>query len=173
MTRTIITIRNEYDRVKVAELARKLLVGQRVEIKESQRTHAQNRKFWSMLNDLSHQVMWHGRRLTEEQWKYVILDALRRQQKLDRDMVPSIDGIGFAIIGRSSADLSVDEMGDCVTIMQMFGANHGVKFHDTESNSADPIRQDAPAVAVPEAHIGDALPSKRAAGVTKSQEQKQ
>ena len=161
MTRTIITIRNEYDRAKVAELARKLLVGQRVEIKESQRTHAQNRKFWSMLNDLSHQVMWHGRRLTEEQWKYIILDALRRERKQERELVPSLDGQGWVIIGRSSADLSVEEMGDCVTIMQMFGANHGVKFHDTDSGSADPIQQDTSAVAVPEAHIGDALPSKR------------
>ena len=161
MTRIIITIRTEYDRARLLELIPKLLIGQRVEIKESQRTHAQNRKFWSMLGDLARQVKWHGRWLTEEQWKYIVLDALRREQKLERDMVPSLDGTGFAIIGRSSAGLEVEEMADCITLMQMFGANHDVKFHD----SADGSQQDAPA-AVSEGPPGDrAPPAPNAAGV--------
>jgi hypothetical protein len=33
-------------------------------------------------------------------------------------------------LGRSSSDLSKEEMSDLLTIIEAFGANHGVVFHD-------------------------------------------
>jgi len=156
MTRLTVTLRNYADYERAVDLVRKATVGTRVEIKDAKRTDAQNRKFWSMLHDLSDQVEWHGRKRSDEDWKYLILDGLRREQKRELNIIPSIDGNGITVIGRSSSDLSVGEMGDAITIMEMFGANHGVKFHDTEeSNSSDGSqaadRTDAPAANVPAA----------------------
>ena len=84
---------------------------------------------WAMLTDVAQQVGWHGKRMRPEDWKLVFLDALKREVRA----VPNIDGTGFVNLGRSSSDLSKDEMGDLMEIIAAFGAQHGVAFHDTES----------------------------------------
>jgi hypothetical protein len=33
-------------------------------------------------------------------------------------------------LGRSSSDLSKQEMADLIELLQSFGSNHGVQFHD-------------------------------------------
>jgi hypothetical protein len=45
-------------------------------------------------------------------------------------LVPNLNGTGFVNLGRSSSDLTVAEMGDLMTLMEAFGANRGVVFHD-------------------------------------------
>jgi hypothetical protein len=45
-------------------------------------------------------------------------------------IVPAIDGRGFVNLGRSSSKLSVGEMCDLIELIQAFGAQHGVVFHD-------------------------------------------
>lgn len=98
--------------------------GTRVELKEAKRTDDQNAKMWSMLTEVSQQLLWHGVKLSTEDWKLVFLDALKREVR----MVPNIDGNGFVNLGRSSSDLSKAEFSDLIEIIFAFGAKHGVVF---------------------------------------------
>ncbi len=83
---------------------------------------------WVMLTEFAVQLPWHGIKMTPNDWKMLFLDALKRELR----MVPSIDGTGFVNLGRSS-DLTKAEMADLITLMEAFGANHGVVFHDPEA----------------------------------------
>ena len=86
---------------------------------------------WAMLTDFATQLMWHGKRPRPDDWKLLFLDALKREVQ----PIPNLDGTGFVSIGRSSSDLSKEEMGDMFEIMHEFGARHGVVFGD-ESRAA-------------------------------------
>lgn len=85
-----------------------------------------------MLTDVATQLPWHGLKLTPDDWKLVFLDALKREVRL----VPNIEGTGFVNIGRSSSDLSKDEMSQLIDLIAEFGARHSVKFHDTQEAAA-------------------------------------
>lgn len=100
--------------------------GARVEIKATRRTNEQNDKMWADLTDVATQLKWHGKRLRPDDWKLLFLDALKREV----EAVPNLDGTGFVNIGRSSSDLSKAEMADMITLIEQFGAEHGVVFGD-------------------------------------------
>lgn len=82
--------------------------------------------------DVAQQLEWHGLRLTPDDWKLIFLDALKQEVRI----VPNIDGTGFVNLGRSSSDLSKGEMSDLIEIIHAFGARHGVKFMDPQSEAA-------------------------------------
>ena len=73
-----------------------------------------------MLADVSQQVVWHGRKLTDEEWKHVFTAALKKQ-----DAVPGLDG-GFVILGQSTSKMTKSEMGDLQTLIEAFGAERDV-----------------------------------------------
>lgn len=98
--------------------------GTRIEFKAVKRTMAQNDRMWSMLTDVATQVRWHGQRLTADEWKLLFLDALDRETRT----VPSLDGQGVVSLGRSSSDLSRQEMSDLQELIAAFGVKRGVKF---------------------------------------------
>ncbi len=107
-------------------------VGTRVEFKRPQRTLPQNDKFWASLTDVAQQLTWHGVKLTPDDWKLVFLDALKREMRI----VPNIDGTGFVNLGRSSSDLTRQEMTDVIEIIHEFGARNGVIFNEPEERAA-------------------------------------
>lgn len=98
--------------------------GCRVEFKEAKRTTEQNAKMWAMLTELAVQVPWHGLKLSADDWKLVFLDALKAEMRL----VPNLANTGFINLGRSSSDLSKQEMSDLIELLYKFGAEHDVKF---------------------------------------------
>ena len=93
-----------------------------VTVKPETRTLAQNARLWAMLADVSQQVVWHGRKLADEEWKHVFTAALKKQ-----DVVPGLDG-GFVILGQSTSKMTRREMGDLQTLIEAFGAEHGVMW---------------------------------------------
>jgi hypothetical protein len=95
---------------------------------KSTRTLEQNNKMWAMLTDISKQVVWHGLRLTPEEWKEMVTAALKRQK-----VVPGIDG-GFVVIGASTSKMSIKEMIDVIDFAYAFGADpdHPVKWSEPE-----------------------------------------
>ena len=129
MSRATIIINSASDRRRIAELADAVPVGTCVEFKAAKRTLSQNDRMWAMLTDLSRQLPWHGIKLRPDDWKLVFLDALKREIRL----VPNIDGDGFVNLGRSSRDLSKEEMSDLMELMAAFGTRKGVVFHDDEA----------------------------------------
>jgi hypothetical protein len=126
MSRALVTLNGKADRERVAHWAMRVPPGSRVEFKAPRRTLPQNDKMWSMLTDVATQLRWHGVRLSADDWKLMFLDGLKRELR----MVPNIDGTGFVNLGRSSSDLSKEEMSDLFELIHAFGAKHGVVFHD-------------------------------------------
>ena len=126
MTRAVIVLTQDTERQKAARWAAQLPPGTRVEFKAPKRSLPQNDRMWAMLTDIATQLKWHGLRLTADDWKLIFLDALKREVR----MVPNLDGNGFVSLGRSSSDLSKQEMTDLIDLISAFGANHGVVFHD-------------------------------------------
>jgi hypothetical protein len=98
----------------------------RLEVKLETRSTAQNARMWAMLTEISEQVVWHGRKLTPEEWKHVFSAALKRQ-----DVVPGLEG-GFVVLGQSTSKMTKAEMGELQTLMEAFGAQQGVMFSAPE-----------------------------------------
>jgi hypothetical protein len=105
-----------------------LMAGHRVvvEIKPETRTLAQNARLWAMLTDVSKQVNWYGRKLSEEEWKHVFTASLSKQ-----DVVPGIDG-GFVVLGKSTSKMTKPEMSELQQLIEAFGAQQGVRFSAPE-----------------------------------------
>lgn len=129
MTRALISVASEADRARAARWASQAPAGTRIEFKAPKRTLPQNDRMWAMLTDVASQLPWHGIKLSPDDWKLIFLDALKRELR----MVPNIDGSGFVNLGRSSSDLTKAEMTDMIELIAMFGAQHGVVFHDPEA----------------------------------------
>ncbi len=126
MSRALVIVTGRADRDRIANWAMRVPINSRVEFKAPKRTIPQNDRMWSMLTEVAQQLPWHGMKLSADDWKLVFLDALNREVRV----VPSIDGRGFVNLGRSSSDLSKDEMSDLMELISAFGAEHGVTFRE-------------------------------------------
>lgn len=138
MTRAVVILDSQNNRVKACEWIVKAPRNTRVEFKLAKRSLPQNARMWAMLTDVASQITWHGQKLTPDDWKLVFLDALKREVRI----VPALDSKGFVNLGRSSSDLSKSEMGDLMELIAAFGAEHGVRFNEVGS-PADNQPQDA------------------------------
>ncbi len=92
------------------------------EIKPKTRSLEQNARMWAMLTDVSRQVEWCGKKLTPEAWKCVFSASLKKQ-----DVVPGLHG-DFVVIGQSTSQMTIREMGELMELMEAFGAERGVRF---------------------------------------------
>ena len=126
MTRAALVLVSPEIRQRAAYWATKLPEGTRVTFQSPKRSLPQNDRMWAMLTEVSAQLPWHGIKLSADDWKLIFLDALKRELR----MVPNIDGSGFVNLGRSSSDLSKEEMTNLIELIHAFGASHGVVFHD-------------------------------------------
>jgi hypothetical protein len=126
MSRALLVLHTPAIRSKAKRWIDGLPQDSRVEFKAPRRSLDQNSKMWAMLSEVAAQLPWHGLRLSAEDWKLIFLDALKREVR----MAPNLDGTGFVNLGRSSSDLSKEEMADLITIIQEFGARHGVEFFE-------------------------------------------
>jgi len=105
--------------------------GYAVTISEPTRTLEQNARMWAMLADVSRQVDWYGKRLTPEDWKHVFSASLRKLT-----VVPNLDGSGFVALGMSTSRMSRAELGDLMTLMEAFGAEHDVQWTEPAEATA-------------------------------------
>jgi hypothetical protein len=126
MGRALLVLWNDATRAKAIDWIRRAPAETRVTFQAPKRTIPQNDRMWAMLTELSTQLLWHGQRLSTEDWKQVMLASLKREIRI----VPTIHGDGFVQLGRSSADLSKDEMADLMTIIEAFAARYGVKMKE-------------------------------------------
>lgn len=126
MSRAMLILSSPSERLRAARWVEKLPPGTRVEFKQPKRSLDQNSKLWAMLTDVALQLPWHGLKLTPDDWKFIFLDALKRELRV----VPNIDGTGFVNIGRSSSDLGKEEMSELIELIFAFGANHNIVWSD-------------------------------------------
>jgi len=126
MGRALLVLHNDTMRAKAIDWIRRAPPETRVTFQGPKRTLPQNDRMWAMLTELSTQLLWHGQRLSTEDWKQVMLASLKQEMRI----VPNIHGDGFVQLGRSSSDLSKEEMGDLMTIIEAFAARYGVKMKE-------------------------------------------
>lgn len=98
--------------------------GHIVTISEPKRSLVQSARMWAMLNEIASQVVWHGQKLSAEDFKVMATAAIRKQR-----VVPGIDG-GFVVLGDSTSKMSISQMSELISFLEAFGAEHGVKFSD-------------------------------------------
>lgn len=133
MGRALIILNSTVARSKAAGWIARAPGGTRVEFKNSKRTLPQNDRMWAMLTDVSQQAKHCGTKFTPEIWKLLFMagcfdDAVQ--------MVPTLDGKSLLAVGRSSADLSVDEMTELIEFMFAYGAENGVTFNEPDEVAA-------------------------------------
>ena len=132
MSRAVVLLNSAAERGRVAKWAMTAPPGTRVEFKEAKRSTEQNSRMWAMLTDVSKQVKHHDRVYSPEDWKCLFMHALGREVRF----LPSLDGQGFVPIGYRSSDLSKGEMTELMDLMEAWGAEHGVVFHDDRKAEA-------------------------------------
>ncbi len=128
MSRALVILDSPMARSRAASWVMKAPAGTRCEFKASKRSLPQNDRMWAMLTDVARQLPWHGLTLKPDDWKLIFLDALKRELRA----VPNLDGTGFVNIGRSSSDITQQEMTDLIELIFAFGAKHGVVFADDQ-----------------------------------------
>lgn len=131
MSRALVVLDSPVARQRAASWVMKAPSGTRCEFKASKRSLPQNDRMWAMLTDIARQLPWHGLTLKPDDWKLIFLDGLKRELRA----VPNLDGTGFVNIGRSSSDLTKQEMTDLIELIFAFGAQHGVVFADDREAS--------------------------------------
>lgn len=135
MARALLVLANDAFKRRAIEWIMKAPLETRVEFKGPKRTLPQNDRMWAMLTDLSVQLAWHGQRLAPDDWKLVMLDALRRETREQLRIVPNTDGTGFVNLSTSSSDLEKEEMTALIEIIFAFGAAHGVEWSEPQQNN--------------------------------------
>lgn len=126
MSRALLILDSPAARMKATAWVHKAPAGTRLEFKQSKRSLPQNDLMWSLLTQVAQQKEHSGRRYTPDQWKVLFMHACGR----DVQFIPSLDGATFLPWGRSSSDLSKQEMTDLIEFILSWGAQNGVAFHD-------------------------------------------
>lgn len=124
MSRYVMTLNGRSDRERAARYVADAPCGTQVQFKIHKRTIPQNDFMWSLLTDVATQVKWHGVRIRPDDYKLLFLDALKAELR----MVPNLAGNGFVNLGRSSSDLTKDEMTQLIELIIAWGTEKGVKF---------------------------------------------
>ncbi len=127
-SRALLVLYSDAMREKAIDWIRKAPKETRVTFQGPKRTLDQNAALWAKLTDIAHQKLYHGIRLGADDFKLLFLDALKREVR----MVPNLDGTGLVSLGRSSSNLSKDEMNDLLTLITSWGDQNGVVFHGPE-----------------------------------------
>jgi hypothetical protein len=72
---------------------------------------------WAVLSEVAEHVVWHGRKLSPEDWKHVFTASLKRM-----DVVPNLEGTGFVALGLSTSKMSKREFSDLLELVNAFAA---------------------------------------------------
>jgi len=96
-----------------------------VTVSEPTRNLDQNAKLWSMLNEISNQVIWHGRKLDAESWKHLFSSSLKKI-----DVVPNLEGTGFVAMWLSTSKMTKSEFSQLIELIMAFATERDVKFSD-------------------------------------------
>jgi len=123
MSRATLLLSGARDRAKAVEWSHKAPPGTFVTFKRNKRSVDQNSLLWVLLTEVSRQVIWHGQRLSPEDWKDVFTASLRKAR-----VVPGIDAGSFVLLGLHTSDMTKQELSDLVELIHAFGAEHGVMF---------------------------------------------
>ena len=125
MSRATLVLSNDLVREKAAQWCRKAPAGTRIEFKKARRSLPANALMWVRLTEISQQLEWHGQKLAPADWKDMFTASLRKAR-----VVPGLDPGGFVLLGLHTSDMSKEEMGALLDLIDAFAAQHGVVFNE-------------------------------------------
>ena len=117
------SVTTEAQRETCLQHVRKRELGFWVTVHDKLRTVPQNDRLHPLIRPIANNLVWHGKKLSVDDWKLVFVDALNREMRL----APNIDGTGFVQLGRKTSKLSVGEMSDLMALIEAFAAQHGIE----------------------------------------------
>ena len=128
MSRALIILAGDRERAKAINWIATAPVNTRLEFKAPRRSLPQNDRMHAMLTQIASQVpIWGGVKVGKDDWKFIFLDALKRELRL----VPNLEGTGLVnLSGRSSSDLTKEEMSGLIEMIHKFAAEKGLDLHD-------------------------------------------
>lgn len=97
-------------------------LGYVVRLSENSRSLDQNSRLWASLTDISLQVEWYGKKLTEWEWKDIFTAALKKSK-----VVPGLDG-GFVVLGQHTSTMNKADFSELLELITAFGVEHNVRF---------------------------------------------
>lgn len=121
MKRTFI-LAHEQARQNAIQFIAQAPAGYCVTVAEPTRSLEQNALMWPLLEKLEKQVVWHGTKLSAEDWKDMLTASLRKQRA-----APGIDG-GFVVFGERTKTYSKAQFSELIELIYAFGAQQGVNF---------------------------------------------
>lgn len=106
-----------------------------VTIGQDNRTLAQNRLMWGLLNDVSKQIDWEIRegfhtqitKLDSGSWKDLFTSALVREQREAKGIYG-----GVVALGASTRKMNKSQFGDLINLIYAFGNERGVIWSDLQ-----------------------------------------
>ena len=133
MTEALIILSGKESRARAINLAATAPDGTAVAFKKARRSLPQNDRLHAMLTDVARQVEWAGSKRTVEAWKDIFTAALRSANH-GLDVVPGING-GFVLLGMHTSHMSKAELGDLMTLIEVFCAERGIALNDASDGS--------------------------------------
>ena len=125
MSRATIILRSDDDRKRVKDFVAKVPLGTSVDFKRSRRSLDQNSLMWARLTEIARQVDWYGQKLTATDWKDMFTASLRKATS-----VPGLDHGTVVVLGLHTSDMTKDEMGLLLDLIDAFAAERGVTFQE-------------------------------------------
>jgi hypothetical protein len=123
VSRALLILAGQRERAKATAWIASAPVNTRIEFKAPRRSIDQNSLLWARLTEIAQAVDWYGQKLSAEDWKDVFTASLRKAR-----VVPGIDPGTYVPLGMRTSDMSKDEMGLLLDLIDAFGASHGVVF---------------------------------------------
>ncbi len=121
MSRLVLTVYTDDDRVKASTRIISAPAGTRLEFKAPKRSLPQNDRMWLILSKVA-KLDWRGQHYSETEWKDYFMHAYRGEK-----WMPAEDG-GMVPIGRSTSDLSKTEFGELMELMEAFCARQNINL---------------------------------------------
>ncbi len=111
-----------------------------VHVKEPKRSKAQNDRMWPMLQDVSRQVLWHGKRYDEADWKDLFTALWLKTKNQEHRSAPGIDG-GIVMFGVRTSKMRKANMTELIEIMFWFGSERNVRWSDDSKREYEMIKR--------------------------------
>lgn len=126
--RATLVLRNTADREKAIRWSSNVPFGTRLEFKAPRRSLDQNALMWLKLTAIAKQFQWYGEWLSAHDWKDIFSASLRKAR-----VVPGIDGTGFVVLGLRTSDMSKEEFGMLIDLIDAFAAEKGIDLEKVDT----------------------------------------
>ena len=124
-------IRSEADRMHAREALDLLRLPSTMVLTPPRSSDELTSRLHCAIRCISRQLLWAGEKLTEEDWKRLMVAAVFGQRVL-----PSPDGRGFVVLDRKTSRMSGAMKYDLTEFVYSFGAERGVIFDEEENDGA-------------------------------------